>query len=73
MSIIVLMSSALARYVGNSSLRPAMMSGSFKNLTFFKLSLSDTVSLISKTFEGENNLLALNALSGYTVSHQICH
>ena len=44
------------------------MSGSFKNLMSFKLSVSDAVGLISKTFEGENNLLALNTFSGYAVS-----
>ena len=68
MSILELTSAALARYLGNSSLRPAIMSGSFKNLMSFKLSVSDAVGLISKTFEGENNLLALNAFSRYAVS-----
>ena len=68
MSIVELTSAALARYLGNCSLRPAIMSGSLKNLMSFKLSVSDAVGLISKTFEGENNLLALNTFSGYAVS-----
>ena len=58
----------LARYLGNCSLRPAIMSGSFKTLMSFKLSVSDAVRLISKTFEGKNNLLAFNTFSGYAAS-----
>ena len=65
MSIVELTSAALARYLCNSSLRPAIMSGSLNNLTPFQLSVSDAVGLISKTFEGENNLLALTTFSRY--------
>ena len=45
------------------------MSGSLITIFMsFKLSVSDAVGLISKTFESKNKLLALNTFCGYAVS-----